>query len=208
MGSDRRPWHQLGHSSPALPIPTTTPTTPSSSHQHPRHFVHYTPLSQEEDSFVNNNGDGTLPLQDISEKQRTANSPTRSTSIDLSRPSHPRPHPHPHTNSAIRETSARVSLDSSRTRSPLPPRLSASSPLNPPHLNRFHSHDIHDGPRFPKLHFDCAFWIPERIRPWVPFLLWVLTSVGFLLAVTVWRTQVFKGACIKSITLLTLGMRR
>ncbi|KAH7100553.1 hypothetical protein BKA62DRAFT_705771, partial [Auriculariales sp. MPI-PUGE-AT-0066] len=37
----------------------------------------------------------------------------------------------------------------------------------------------------------CRAW--ERFRPWIPIALWVATSLGFLLAIAFWRTEVFTG---------------
>ncbi|KZW03879.1 hypothetical protein EXIGLDRAFT_599836 [Exidia glandulosa HHB12029] len=37
--------------------------------------------------------------------------------------------------------------------------------------------------------WDCLI---ERVRPWIPLGLWVATSLGFLLAIAFWRTEVFQ----------------
>ncbi|KZT38976.1 hypothetical protein SISSUDRAFT_1046302 [Sistotremastrum suecicum HHB10207 ss-3] len=196
--SDRRPWSPFGPSSLALPVPTSAPPSQTShSHSSSNHrYLRYVQLAQQEpDHGLPQHS--TLPLEDVSLSEKRAyphshhQTPAKSTISTLESPPNRAISPNRTTLPA-----SRLSLDASRppVRVALPPRLSASSPLyhppRPPHPSRFHSHDVEPPNGILQELGDC---IPERLRAWIPFLLWVLTTVGFLLAVTVWRTEVFQG---------------
>jgi hypothetical protein len=35
--------------------------------------------------------------------------------------------------------------------------------------------------------------LQERLKPWIPALLYALTSLGFVVAITMWKAEVFQG---------------
>lgn len=42
------------------------------------------------------------------------------------------------------------------------------------------------------------FLLRERLRPWIPFLLYAFTSLSFVVAMALWKTEVFTGALMSS----------
>jgi len=57
---------------------------------------------------------------------------------------------------------------------------------HPPSFHRLTSTPSDHPPPFP-------ISIQRGIKPWIPFILWALTSIGFLLAITLFRTELFQG---------------
>lgn len=88
----------------------------------------------------------------------------------------------------------------------VPPRASAGSDFNSTRSSRtVNSPRAHYPPRSSQENqsslgcIDCGWFtrLPPKFRLWLSFGAWIATSVGFLLAVAFWKTEVFTGMCLR-----------
>lgn len=77
------------------------------------------------------------------------------------------------------------------TRTPIPryPYVPARSP-HP--LRPEHSQELRIGGG------NCSCDVPDSLKPWIPMMVWALSSLAFLVAITYYKTEVFTGAFDRS----------
>jgi hypothetical protein len=86
------------------------------------------------------------------------------------------------------------------TRTPLPRYPYA--PVRSPHPFRSeHSQELRIGGG------SCSCDMPDSLKPWIPMLIWALSSLAFLIAITYYKTEVFTGVLdlvLQAVRILTL----
>lgn len=45
----------------------------------------------------------------------------------------------------------------------------------------------------------CSCDMPDSLKPWIPMLIWALSSLAFLVAITYYKTEVFTGVLISTV---------
>lgn len=165
--------HRLGRnaqSSVPLSVPSSSfHPTPSSSRQHPasipRIVVQHEELDEKAEYSLPPSADAVKCLRDELE------------AISLHKQHHQATHP----------STFRLDAVSSHTRSqqlhvPAPPSLTASPVIPSSWTAPIPSYTRPRGLR-----------IANLLRPWIPIILYALTSLGFLVAISFWKIEVFEG---------------
>ncbi|KAF8528905.1 hypothetical protein BU17DRAFT_73159 [Hysterangium stoloniferum] len=111
-------------------------------------------------------------------------------------------------------------LETSRPSTPVdhplsPSRVRPSPPIFPPQPSRHDTllhyptprHALRQVPTFMPQYrsHPQPFHIPDRLKPWLGIGSWVITSIGFLLAIAFWKKEVFTGLDQLSHYLQSLG---
>jgi hypothetical protein len=180
----------LTSSLPAHPTISTSPSTTHRQSQSPFRYVHFnnTPLDMNE-KFVDE-----TPLSDFTDPKLR---PSLTASFPLHQ--HPqlsshRPPPPPSSSPSPSPSSSPFSHRSARPNSPSSRLTGRSSPCflrQPPAPLLFPSHTrTHSGSSYTR---PRALRLANLVRPWLPVILYAMTSIGFLIAIAFWKTEVFTG---------------
>lgn len=164
-----RPSRLIAQAAPARPVSTSP--APHQHSQSPFRYVHFEQSSSEKQRLGETNHDQFSG----SRSNRLDSLSSASPSQTFSQPSSSRPSSSRRNSPACRPTMRLSPPDSANMFASPHPSLHC----NHPHARRLRLHSL--------------------LRPWLPLILYLCTSLGFLLAIAFWKEEVFRGTYIPAI---------
>jgi len=178
------------YSSPFLPkvmpmVHSSQPSSPASATHSPRESASLLRHVYRQDSpQPQSNVLFDIQLEDTT----TASSPVARAYANSSRPSTPHSRSGSDTHRPLKSAEHPSHNSHQNWRPATPSTIPSPSQLHhhPPSAHRFHSHSHQSS-------LDFRISTLNRVKPWLPFILWLCTTIAFFLGITVFRTELFQG---------------